>query len=84
MSTTLSIITPTKKSIEPINKNKHFNFIIHQAPTIHAIIRKSIFLTNSIENSKAIEWQKDIIEFLKPCGITVLNPQHNDWNSSLL
>ena len=83
MSTTLSITTPTKKSTELIIKDMHPNFIVHQPPTICPITGKSVFFAGSIKNGKAIEWQKDIIVLLKLCGITVLNPQCDNWNSSL-
>ena len=78
-----SITTLIEKFTELIIKNTHPNFIVHQAPTVRDITGKSVFLAGSIENGKAIEWQKDIIELLKPCGITVLNPRRDDWNSSL-
>ena len=83
ISITLSITTPIKKSTKPIIKDKHPNFIIYQPPTTYAIAGKSVFLTSSIENGKAMEWQKYIIKLLKWYKITVLNPRHNDWNSSL-
>ena len=82
ISTTLSITTLTKKSTEPI-KDKYPNFIVYQPLTTRTIAGKSVFFTSSIENGKAMEWQKYIIELLKWCGITVLNPQRDDWNSSL-
>ena len=83
MFTTLSITTPTEKSTKPIIKDMYPNFIICQPPIIYTITGKSVFLTSSIENSKAMEWQKKIIKLLKSYKITVLNPQHNNWNSSL-
>jgi len=78
MLTALSIIISTEKSTKPIIKDKYTNFIIYQPLTIYAIARKSIFLTGSIKNGKAIKWQKNIIKFLKSYRITVLNLWRNN------
>src|SRR6266576_332932 len=76
--TALSITISTEESTKSIINDKHPNSIVYQPLTIRAIARKSIFLASSIENSKAIEWQKDIIELLKLYTIIVLNPQRNN------
>jgi nucleoside 2-deoxyribosyltransferase len=40
-----------------------------------------IFLGGSIEQGKAIDWQKEIMETLKDESIIFMNPRRSDWNS---
>jgi hypothetical protein len=42
----------------------------------------NIFLAGSIENGKAIEWQKEFIAALSDKNIRFLNPRRDDWDSS--
>jgi hypothetical protein len=42
----------------------------------------NIFLAGSIENGKAIKWQKEFIAALSDKNIRFLNPRRDDWDSS--
>ncbi len=44
-------------------------------------IKKSVFLAGSIEQNKAINWQKYIEDNLKNREITILNPRRDNWNA---
>lgn len=43
----------------------------------------TIFLAGSIDNGKAIDWQKWLIEQLAKEDVLLLNPRRSDWNSKL-
>ena len=41
-----------------------------------------VFLAGSIENGAAEEWQKKMLDFLRPYDIMVFNPRRYDWDST--
>jgi len=41
-----------------------------------------IFLAGSIEMGKAIDWQKDIEDYLSKTDVCILNPRRDNWDSS--
>lgn len=47
-----------------------------------SIEKPKIFLAGSIEQGKAIEWQKDVVQSLVPYNVMVLNPRRTNWNAS--
>jgi hypothetical protein len=46
------------------------------------LYKKSIFLAGTIEMGDSIDWQKDIVEFLKDDDGIILNPRRDNWDSS--
>jgi len=42
----------------------------------------SIFLSGSIEQGKAVNWQDKICSYLEDKDIIILNPRRDDWDSS--
>lgn len=58
----------------------HVDFDICKAPTCSEIKGASVFLAGSIEMGKAIEWQRDVTDFLSHLPVTVLNPRREHWN----
>jgi hypothetical protein len=56
-----------------------------QAPNkIPLTNKEKVFLGGSIEQGKAIKWQKQIITTLKDEEIMFLNPRRDNWDSSLV
>lgn len=49
-------------------------------PTIYPAKNFSIFLAGSIEQGKAIEWQKQIVEELYHHSGTIYNPRRSDYD----
>ena len=43
-----------------------------------------LFLAGSIDQGKAIEWQKEIVEYLKDTEVAIYNPRRDDWNPNLV
>ena len=45
----------------------------------------AIFLAGSIEQGKAVDWQKEIVKLLEEANaeITILNPRRDNWNAKL-
>jgi len=46
-------------------------------------IKPMIFLSGSIEQGKAIDWQDQVVKSLQAEDIIILNPRRKNWNSSL-
>ena len=44
--------------------------------------KSSVFLAGSIEEGKAVDWQKKIEVALEKEDVLVLNPRRNDWDNS--
>lgn len=44
----------------------------------------TVFLAGSIDQGKAIDWQKEITEMLSAYPITVFNPRRDNWNANLV
>lgn len=42
----------------------------------------TVFLTGSIENGKAVEWQKEVETMFVNKPVTFYNPRRDDWDSS--
>ena len=45
-------------------------------------VQNSVFLAGSIEQGKAIDWQKYVTQKLQDTDITVLNPRRDNWDAS--
>ena len=44
---------------------------------------KSVFLAGSIEQGKAVDWQREIVPLIDRSDLVVLNPRRDQWDSSL-
>ncbi|KAF2499461.1 hypothetical protein BU16DRAFT_272252 [Lophium mytilinum] len=65
----------------PSNSKPHADFqtIIAQNPLLMKE-QPSVFLAGSIEMGKAVEWQSNMTDHLKPAPVTVLNPRCGNWD----
>lgn len=62
-----------------VNEIKPLDLEIYQEHSVN------IFLAGSIENGKADDWQKDIVEYIKnffsEFNVNIFNPRRDDWDS---
>lgn len=55
-----------------------------QPITDREIQYKSVFLAGSIEMGVAVDWQQEVVDYLKPrvFNVNIFNPRREEWDSS--
>ena len=53
-----------------------------KAPGKYDTDKYTIFLAGAIDQGRAADWQKKVVQGLAEFDITILNPRRDDWDSS--
>lgn len=69
-------------TIIPLTEAKAEFRVCKPPERVKDVIGKTVFLAGSIDQGRAVDWQKAMEKGLSDLPVTILNPRRDDWDSS--